>query len=648
MFEIRERAAAGRIGRLTTRHGTVTTPTLLPVINPNLNLLGAMEMHDRFGVEMVITNSYIIRKKEALRGRALEKGVHDVLDWDGPVMTDSGTFQSYVYGDVDVTAEEIVAFQRDIGADVGTALDVFTVPETGREQAAEELAETTRRVEAAAGEKGDMLLAGTVQGGVFADLRTESARQLAGTGADVHPIGGVVPLMEQGRYADLARVVLAAKRGLPSGRPVHLFGAGHPLVFPLAVALGCDLFDSASYAKYAKGGRMIYPGGTRTLDELTELACPCAACMDWKDAAELRRAPEADRVRALTEHNLGVSMAEIRRVQQAVRDGDLWELVESRAAENPGLADALAVLREPEHGDELEASEPISSSRALRYVGPHTVNRPAVGRLYARILDRWHPSTDRCVLLPARNKPYADAYAAFLGGLVEEDAVVETPLGPIPLEFERMWPVAQHVFPETIDADTVRVQHAFRDVFFRKFEGCDVLPFDADDYEPADPTDRVRDAFDRKRVPAVARYQFGTTAGDALVTGDLTFRRSPTNRTVRNVSADGVHVASLRAADGLFSLRFEGGQRIQAATKPPRHRVVLEADAVPFVAEGKNPMAVGVAAADPELRPGDECLIVSPDDALVAVGRMHVSGWEVASLTRGAAARTRGRSDSDS
>ncbi len=647
MFEIRERAAAGRIGRLTTRHGTVTTPTLLPVINPNLNILDATEMRRRFGVQMVITNSYIIRKKESLRRQALDKGVHDVLGWDGPVMTDSGTFQSYVYGDVDVTPEEIVAFQRDIGADVGTALDVFTVPETGHQQAAEELQETTRRVEAAAGEKGDMLLAGTVQGGVFADLRTESARQLAATDADVHPIGGVVPLMEQARYAELARVVLAGKRGLPSGRPVHLFGAGHPLVFPLAVALGCDLFDSASYAKYAKGGRMIFPGGTRTLDELSELACPCAACARWKDASELRRAPEDERLRALTEHNLAVSMAEIRRVRQAVRDGDLWELVEARAAENPALADALAVLREPEHIHQLEKSEPISSTRALRYVGGHTVSRPAIGRLYARLSQRWQPSADRCVLLPPRTKPYGEAYVAYLGPLAEEDAVVETPLGPVPLEFERMWPVAQHVFPETVDADTERVRDAFRDVFFRKFQGCDVFPFDADEYGPAAPTDAVRDAFDAKRARAVARYQFGVAAGDALVAGPLTFRRSPTNRSVRNVLAGGVHVASLRATDGLFSLRYEGGQRILETTESPRHRVVVAADAVPFVAEGKNPMAVGVRAADPELRPGDECLIVGPDDGLVAVGRMHVSGWEVASLTRGAAARTRGRADED-
>src|SRR5687768_4672602 len=92
-FEIMDRAAAGRLGKFTTPHGPVTTPTLMPVINPNLQVLTARQMRERFGCEMVITNSYVIHKHDALREKALASGAHSVLDWDGALMTDSGTFQ---------------------------------------------------------------------------------------------------------------------------------------------------------------------------------------------------------------------------------------------------------------------------------------------------------------------------------------------------------------------------------------------------------------------------------------------------------------------------------------------------------------------------------------------------------------------------
>ena len=127
-FEIKKRDAAGRICRLTTKHGTITTPNLMPVINPNRMLISPKEMKKLFGTEIVITNSYIIQKSNKLREKALENGVHKLIDFDGPVMTDSGTFQSYVYGDIKLDPIKIVKFQRDIGSDIGTILDIFGTP----------------------------------------------------------------------------------------------------------------------------------------------------------------------------------------------------------------------------------------------------------------------------------------------------------------------------------------------------------------------------------------------------------------------------------------------------------------------------------------------------------------------------------------
>ena len=95
-FEIRDRDASGRICNFTTKHGTVITPNLMPVINPNKMIITPKEMKKLFGTQIVITNSYIINKDKILKNKALEKGVHQLIDFDGLVMTDSGTFQSYI------------------------------------------------------------------------------------------------------------------------------------------------------------------------------------------------------------------------------------------------------------------------------------------------------------------------------------------------------------------------------------------------------------------------------------------------------------------------------------------------------------------------------------------------------------------------
>lgn len=642
-FEVKDRAAAGRLGRLETAHGPVTTPTLLPVVNPNLPTVPPAEMKSRFGAEMVITNSYILRKNDALRERALRDGVHKTIGWDGPVMTDSGTFQSYIYGAVEVQPLEIIDFQRRIGVDVGTILDVFTVPETAHEQAERELDETLRRAREGVAAKDGMLLAATVQGGVHLDLRARSAKEVGQLDVDVVPIGGVVPLMEQARYAELTRVILAAKQNLPSGKPVHLFGAGHPLVYPLAAALGCDLFDSASYAKYAKDDRLIFPGGTRLLSELEELACPCAECANWKSASELRRAKPEERERALARHNLHVSFAEIRRIRQAIRDGALWELVEERAAQNPALADALRVLRGGPIIDWLERHEPVSGSRAFQYRGAHTLFRPLVDRLQRRILETWRPRSKRCHLLPERTKPYAEGYGAYLDAFERsgEDFVVDTPFGPVPLEFERLYPVAQSVFPIVLDIEAQRVREAYAQTFFGFFEGCEVLPFEAGEWETrADgASPEALRTFDERRLRAVADYQFGFQAGDALFGPRVEFRRSKGTDVVRNVSVDGAHVASVRARDGMLTLRIAGARRLHAALAPPRGRIRLQDEPADYVRKGRNVMAKFVEEADERLRPGDDAMIVNSRDELAGIGRCLLSGWEIRQFQRGVAAK---------
>ncbi|MCK4458046.1 MAG: tRNA-guanine transglycosylase, partial [Thermoplasmata archaeon] len=145
MLEIKKRDGLGRICLLETGHGEIETPALAPVVNPNRMTIPPREMKDKFGVSLIITNAYIIRGSPDLRSRAKEEGLHSLLDFDGPIMTDSGTFQSHVYGEVDVDNLEIVQFQQSIGSDFSTILDIFSEPDEPRPDAQAAVEKTLQR-----------------------------------------------------------------------------------------------------------------------------------------------------------------------------------------------------------------------------------------------------------------------------------------------------------------------------------------------------------------------------------------------------------------------------------------------------------------------------------------------------------------------
>ncbi|HVQ00430.1 MAG TPA: tRNA guanosine(15) transglycosylase TgtA [Candidatus Thermoplasmatota archaeon] len=640
-FELKERDASGRICKFTTSHGTVTTPTLLPVINPNKMLIPPKEMRKRFGTEIIITNSYIISKDDRLRSQALEHGVHHLVDFDGPIMTDSGTFQSYVYGDVTVDPLEIVRFQRDIGSDIGTILDVFGTPRQTQAEAERGVKETIKRAKQSVPEKGEMLLACTVQGSVYPVLREYCAHKLSALDADFFPIGGVVPLMENQRYSDLVRCILASKRGLNPSKPVHLFGAGHPLVFPLAVALGCDFFDSSAYAKYAADGRLIFAWGTEKLDELSELPCCCPVCSHYT-AAELRVLEAKERTLQLALHNLYVSFAEIKKIKAAIAGGWLWELVEQQATANPAVLDALRELEKPRNLTWLEQQEPTSKKTALFYTGRHTIHRPTLYRYHTRLLRRYHPSYSKTVILPEGNKPYSVFYAKEIRSiLMKRDAqfLVRSHLGPVPVELDEMYPLAQSVFPETVDQETAQYVNALFEKYVRNRT---ILDFHKANKKIT--TKRTRKEplnMDLLRISAVADMQFGKGAARALFSGELSIVKSKKTGKIRTVFCNGDHILSMRAEDGLFTLKIAGGRRLLRSFKRPSLRVVIADDAVPFVREGKSVFPQFVREADPSLRPFDECLIVDHQDHLVAVGRALLTRTEMQAFRHGVAVKTR-------
>jgi 7-cyano-7-deazaguanine tRNA-ribosyltransferase len=428
-FEVIHRDIAGRCGKLKVGSKTVKTPLLLPVINPHIQLITPREMR-ALGVEALITNAYIFYKSGEFRDRALEDGLHAVLDFDGVIMTDSGAFQQSVYGDIDITNEETVQFQRAIGSDILVPMDIATPPDADRDRASGELECTMQRIAEALAVAPEGHLAAPVQGGIFPDLREEAGKRVRELGVTFCPIGAVVPLMESYRYRDLVRVVMAAKEGLSPAACVHLFGAGHPSMLALAAAMGCDVFDSAAYALYAREGRYMTPHGSYKVKELSELPCACTVCRSHT-ADELNASPDRERLLAL--HNLHVTLAEIARIRQAIQEGTLWELVDERCRNHPRLLDGYRTLLE--YTPQLERSDRVTKRRFF-YRGDESCRRTEVYR-YHRLTERI--SAGRTVLITT--KPG-------IVGAWDTVLYFKPPFGPYPPGLEETFPIGQCELPE--------------------------------------------------------------------------------------------------------------------------------------------------------------------------------------------------------
>ena len=427
-FELLEKDIAGRLGRLQVGGKTVHTPALFPVVNPHLPLIPPAEIQ-AMGAEAVITNAYIFSQSERFREPAVENGLHRVLGFNGVIMTDSGAFQQSVYGDVEITNRETLSFQRSIGSEILVPLDIATPPQADRSTAESDLSRTLERIREAMEVAGMENLAAPVQGGRFPDLREEAGRAVSSLGFTFCPIGGVVPFMESYRYRELVGVVLAAKRGLSPSACVHLFGAGHPSMLALAVAMGCDVFDSAAYALFAREGRYLTTSGSLHLDEMTELACPCDACRG-RSAEDLREDPAREGL--LARHNLTVTLVEMARIREAIREGTLWELVDDRCRCHPRLLDGYRALLG--HAESLEAMDRLSKRRFF-YRGSESCLRTEVYR-YHRIIRRVPAAGRVLVSFTGRVPPGYDTVLLF-----------KPPFGPYPAELAETFPIGQSEIP---------------------------------------------------------------------------------------------------------------------------------------------------------------------------------------------------------
>ena len=342
MFEIKYSDLAGRIGIIHSNHGKIETPAFVPVIHPVRQSISAKKIHD-MGFDLVITNAYITMKRHGDVAR--KKGIHKIINYDGSVMTDSGGYQVLEYGDVDVKPSEMAEFEIDIMTDFAIPLDQPTGFGMTKKKAAEYVDNTLKVCKKTLKQRKDngQIWVGPIQGGEHSDLVSRSTKSLVEMKFPMLALGSPVEFMEAYEYKLLAQMIIAAKKQIPNSIPLHLFGAGHPLTIPLAIALGCDTFDSASYILYAKHDRIITADGTRRLDELEYFPFDCEVSQKFTPK-ELRGLKKEERMDLIALFNLYAIKYEVNKVKQSIREGRLWEYVIKKANAHPKLFEAIEIM----------------------------------------------------------------------------------------------------------------------------------------------------------------------------------------------------------------------------------------------------------------------------------------------------------------
>ena len=652
MFEIKAKDMRGRVGVLKTKHGNVKTPALMPVIHPRKQEIDVK----KYGADIVITNAYLIYKDDDLKQKAIDEGLHNLINFDGPVMTDSGSFQLSVYGDVEITNKEVIEYQELIGTDIGTSLDIPTAPFVEREKAESDLEITLERAREAVEFKKEndieMLLNSVVQGSTFMDLRQECAKELSLLDADLYPIGAVVPLMESYHYKELVDVVMNSIMYLPDNTARHLMGAGHPMIFALAVAMGCDLFDSAAYILYAEDDRLLSTRGTFKLENLQEMPCSCEVCSKYTPD-DLRAMPKKQRRDLIAQHNLHVSFAELRLIRQAIYEGSLMELVEERCRAHPALLDAVRQLKN--YNENFEKYDPRSKKSAFFYTGPESLGRSEVLRHHEKL--REMPKKRDLIVLPPSRKPYSKFISGKLGDFYvhgqKQDLdldnmdfmVLDIPFGLIPLEIDELYPLSQNAAPKIPDSDSKDYLKTFLYEFIDDYEQALIhqrivrnLNLDLDELTQ-DEIRYVKD--DVKKIKAIADYQFGWGAGEALFKGNINIEKSKKTGKIRHIYDGKTLIVNMRASDSYLVLSKEGARRLHAASPYPKNRVVVNKDSEPFALDGKSVFSKFVVECDENIRARDEVLIVNEEDKLLAYGKSLLSAVEISNFQTGQAIKTR-------
>ncbi len=385
-YEILDIDALGRIGKLEVNNKEMITPNIFPVVHPFKNVIPPSTLK-KFGAQCIFTNAYIIFQKDDLKEEIKKKKIHNFLGYHGLIATDSGAFQQYMYqnSEINVSPEEIEKFQEDIGSDFPVILDIPVQLNDDYNVAKNKVLSTIERAKNNIKRRTNKNCEwfAPIHGARYQDLLTYSTKKMSKLDFGIYAIGGLVKAFLDYRFDLTIQILLNVKKNILPHKPLHMFGLGLPQFFSLAVACGCDLMDSAAYILYAKENRYFtLSTGTKHLDELEEFPCHCPICTDYSPK-ELRSLEKNIKIELLAKHNLFLSFSELRTIRQAIREGNLWELVEQRIRTHPNLVNAAKIVKSEELT--FESYEKIYKKHGRLLTAPESIYRPLFARVFKRL-----------------------------------------------------------------------------------------------------------------------------------------------------------------------------------------------------------------------------------------------------------------------
>jgi queuine tRNA-ribosyltransferase len=332
-FSLLARDGAARRGRIETAHGAIETPAFMPVGTAATVKAMRPEEVALTGAQIILGNTYHLALRPGAERIAALGGLQKFMNWNGPVLTDSGgfqvmslaklrkidekgvTFRSHLDGSLhELTPERSIEIQHLLGADVTMAFDECTPFPATPEEAERSMALSMRwaeRSKAAYRPRAGHALFGIVQGGVYPELRHRSAEALRAIGFDGYAVGGLA--VGEGQ-AQMFAVLDETVPALPEDRPHYLMGVGKPDDIIGAVRRGIDLFDCVLPTRSGRTAQAFTRRGTVNLRNARHAAdprpldpgCACATCTQYSRAYlhHLVRTSEILAPMLLTAHNL--------------------------------------------------------------------------------------------------------------------------------------------------------------------------------------------------------------------------------------------------------------------------------------------------------------------------------------------------------
>lgn len=346
--------SGARLGRLHTPHGTFETPLFMPVgTQATVKTMSPEELKE-IGSGIILSNTYHLYLRPGHEIVREAGGLHRFMNWDRGILTDSGGFQVFSLGPLRKITEEGVSFrshisgeplflspeksieiQNALGADIIMAFDECPPYPAEREYVRASLERTTRWAERclkAHRRPGDQALFGIVQGGMYRDLREQSAKQLVSMDFPGYAVGG----LSVGEPKELMYEILSHTTPLlPAGKPRYLMGVGSPDALIEGVIRGIDMFDCVLPTRIARNGTTMTSRGrlvvrnARYARDFSPLdpECDCYTCRHYTRAyiRHLIKADETFGLRLTTYHNLYFLTRLMERVREAIREDRLLD-----------------------------------------------------------------------------------------------------------------------------------------------------------------------------------------------------------------------------------------------------------------------------------------------------------------------------------